>query len=398
MAAEDVVTYPRSIGGVKVAVLLREEAPGRVKVSLRGKGEVPVNRIAGRFGGGGHENAAGCTVPGLAGRRHRHRARGGPRGPRRARPVTAARPGASRSGILAVEKGPGVTSFQVVAHLRRLLRAPKVGHGGTLDPDATGLLPILIGEAHQAHAVSHRRSTRNTWPRRGSGSPPTPRTCRDAVLTTRPVPAARRAPRSRRRSPASWARSSRSRPCTRRSTTRAVASTSWPAKGAEVERAPRRVTVHAITLESLALPELDLSRAVRQGHLRAHARRRPRRGAWHRRGARAAGAHAGGALPPRGRGAVDGAPRGARRRRALAAPPAAGLRPRRPARAARSTRAGPRPSSTASRCRRARRRAASPASTAPTAALLGVGAGQGDVVKPERLLHADPPRTPVLPG
>jgi phosphoesterase RecJ-like protein len=64
MAAEDVVTYPRSIGGVKVAVLLREEAPGTVKVSLRGKGEVPVNKIAGRFGGGGHENAAGCTVPG----------------------------------------------------------------------------------------------------------------------------------------------------------------------------------------------------------------------------------------------------------------------------------------------------------------------------------------------
>jgi len=61
--------------------------------------------------------------------------------------VTSARPGASRSGILAVEKGPGVTSFQVVAHLRRLLRAAKVGHGGTLDPDATGLLPILIGEA-----------------------------------------------------------------------------------------------------------------------------------------------------------------------------------------------------------------------------------------------------------
>ena len=64
MAAEDVVTYPRSIGGVKVAVLLREEPAGRVKVSLRGKGEVPVNKIAGRFGGGGHENAAGCSMPG----------------------------------------------------------------------------------------------------------------------------------------------------------------------------------------------------------------------------------------------------------------------------------------------------------------------------------------------
>lgn len=64
MAAEDLVTYPRSLDGVKVAMLLREEAPGMVKVSLRGKGEVPVNRIATRFGGGGHDNAAGCTVAG----------------------------------------------------------------------------------------------------------------------------------------------------------------------------------------------------------------------------------------------------------------------------------------------------------------------------------------------
>ena len=64
MAAEDLVTYPRSIAGVRVAVLLRAEPDGKVKASLRGKGDVPVNRIAHRFGGGGHENAAGCTLPG----------------------------------------------------------------------------------------------------------------------------------------------------------------------------------------------------------------------------------------------------------------------------------------------------------------------------------------------
>jgi phosphoesterase RecJ-like protein len=64
VAAEDLVSYPRSLAGVKVALLLREEAPGQVKASLRGKGDVPVNRIASRFGGGGHENAAGCTLSG----------------------------------------------------------------------------------------------------------------------------------------------------------------------------------------------------------------------------------------------------------------------------------------------------------------------------------------------
>jgi tRNA pseudouridine55 synthase len=51
------------------------------------------------------------------------------------------------SGLLLADKGPGVTSFQVVAHLRRVLRVPKVGHGGTLDPMATGVLPILLGSA-----------------------------------------------------------------------------------------------------------------------------------------------------------------------------------------------------------------------------------------------------------
>jgi len=64
LEAEDLVGYPRSVRGVKVAILLTEEEPGKVKASLRGKGEVPVNAIAHRFGGGGHANAAGCTIPG----------------------------------------------------------------------------------------------------------------------------------------------------------------------------------------------------------------------------------------------------------------------------------------------------------------------------------------------
>lgn len=62
--SEELVNYPRSIGTVKVACLLRELADGRVKVSLRAKGEVDVNTIAAGFGGGGHANAAGCTVTG----------------------------------------------------------------------------------------------------------------------------------------------------------------------------------------------------------------------------------------------------------------------------------------------------------------------------------------------
>ncbi len=61
--SEELVNYPRSIDSVRVACFLRER-DGEVKVSLRGKGDVDVNRIAARFGGGGHPNAAGCTVAG----------------------------------------------------------------------------------------------------------------------------------------------------------------------------------------------------------------------------------------------------------------------------------------------------------------------------------------------
>jgi tRNA pseudouridine55 synthase len=51
------------------------------------------------------------------------------------------------SGVLVVDKGPGATSFDVVALVRRQLRVRRVGHAGTLDPGATGVLPVLIGEA-----------------------------------------------------------------------------------------------------------------------------------------------------------------------------------------------------------------------------------------------------------
>src|SRR5213594_4976691 len=48
-------------------------------------------------------------------------------------------------GILNVNKARGWTSHDVVAKLRGLLGVPRVGHAGTLDPAATGVLPVLVG-------------------------------------------------------------------------------------------------------------------------------------------------------------------------------------------------------------------------------------------------------------
>ncbi|MCR4308986.1 MAG: bifunctional oligoribonuclease/PAP phosphatase NrnA [Deltaproteobacteria bacterium] len=63
-ALEGFINYPRSIVGVEVAVSYREEEGGVIRVSFRSKGRVDVSAVSARFGGGGHRNAAGCSVPG----------------------------------------------------------------------------------------------------------------------------------------------------------------------------------------------------------------------------------------------------------------------------------------------------------------------------------------------
>ncbi|HEX6202481.1 MAG TPA: bifunctional oligoribonuclease/PAP phosphatase NrnA [Thermoanaerobaculia bacterium] len=60
--AEGLIDYPRSIAGVAAVALVRELPEGGVKVSLRSRGDVDVERIARHHGGGGHKNAAGYTL------------------------------------------------------------------------------------------------------------------------------------------------------------------------------------------------------------------------------------------------------------------------------------------------------------------------------------------------
>jgi len=61
--------------------------------------------------------------------------------PRAAAPA----PGADPDGLLLVDKPAGMTSSDVVVAVRRMFRLRKVGHAGTLDPQATGLLLLLVG-------------------------------------------------------------------------------------------------------------------------------------------------------------------------------------------------------------------------------------------------------------
>ena len=50
-------------------------------------------------------------------------------------------------GILIVNKPAGMTSHDVVNRLRKILQTKKIGHTGTLDPQATGVLVVLVGKA-----------------------------------------------------------------------------------------------------------------------------------------------------------------------------------------------------------------------------------------------------------
>jgi tRNA pseudouridine55 synthase len=52
-----------------------------------------------------------------------------------------------KDGLLLLDKGPGFTSHDAVQRVRRVLRQKKIGHCGTLDPDATGLLLLTLGTA-----------------------------------------------------------------------------------------------------------------------------------------------------------------------------------------------------------------------------------------------------------
>lgn len=61
-AADDFIDYARAVQGVEIAVGFKEISPAEVRVSFRSRGATDVARVAKRFGGGGHRNAAGCTL------------------------------------------------------------------------------------------------------------------------------------------------------------------------------------------------------------------------------------------------------------------------------------------------------------------------------------------------
>src|SRR3954464_11250543 len=70
-------------------------------------------------------------------------------------------PGRGLDGIVVVAKPAGPTSHDVVALVRRLAATKRVGHGGTLDPFASGVLPLFLG--HATRVVEYHLGDRKAY-------------------------------------------------------------------------------------------------------------------------------------------------------------------------------------------------------------------------------------------
>lgn len=77
--------------------------------------------------------------------------------------TTARIPRRKIDGWVVLDKSAGMTSTQAVSRLRRLARAEKAGHAGTLDPLATGVLPIAFGEATKTVAYVQNAAKRYSF-------------------------------------------------------------------------------------------------------------------------------------------------------------------------------------------------------------------------------------------
>ena len=146
---DGIVSQLRQTAGVETAIFLYEMEPHTYKVSLRSKESVDVSRIAKYFGGGGHVRAAGVTMKGTV-----HDVINNISGQIALR-LCGRESGETRmlNGILNIYKEKGFTSHDVVAKLRGITKQKKIGHTGTLDPDAEGVLPVCLGRATKVCAL-----------------------------------------------------------------------------------------------------------------------------------------------------------------------------------------------------------------------------------------------------
>ena len=152
---EGLINLPLTVKEIQAVVFFKQIEGDEYRVSMRSKGDIDIGAVAKEFGGGGHKNAAGCTVTGpidalqkTVRREDRARDRIARRDAQRQATCRIAASLHLRWTVSSSSTSrSGPTSHDVVARVRRVLGERRIGHTGTLDPAASGVLPLVLGRA-----------------------------------------------------------------------------------------------------------------------------------------------------------------------------------------------------------------------------------------------------------
>ncbi len=161
------------------------------------------------------------------------------------------------NGVLVLDKPEGKTSFDVVAEVRRRLKVKKAGHTGTLDPFATGLLPICLGEATRlAGLITEGDKSYEATVRLGASTDTQDLTGK--VLAEAPVPTLTRE-QIEQALERFRGEIDQAPPMFSAVKVDGKRLYELARRGEQVERVTRKVVVHRLELLELALPELKLA-------------------------------------------------------------------------------------------------------------------------------------------
>jgi tRNA pseudouridine55 synthase len=166
------------------------------------------------------------------------------------------------SGILLIDKPAGVTSFEVVRRARRALGIKKIGHLGTLDPLATGLLPLCLMEATKLVPYL-MPEPKVYWAKVRLGVTTTTQDAAGQVVATceaRPAPA-----QVYRAAAALVGELTQVPPSYSALHHQGERAYRLARRGEAVDLPPRRVTVYELRVEQVALPEITLTVRCSQG-------------------------------------------------------------------------------------------------------------------------------------
>jgi tRNA pseudouridine55 synthase len=160
-------------------------------------------------------------------------------------------------GVLLVDKPSGLTSHDVVYHLRRKLQMKKIGHAGTLDPMATGLLVMLIGKA--TRISQYLISVDKVYEGEATlGVVTDSQDAQGEVMETRPVPALTEA-QVRETMKSFLGDQYQMPPMHSAIKIGGVPLYKMARKGEEIEREPRFIRISSFELTSFALPKLGFT-------------------------------------------------------------------------------------------------------------------------------------------